>query len=65
MPLVEISGDYCGYKKVLDNDPLLDKVYLHENPYGLLENEYLAVFSAESGKPIDRLKYQDGRYKTV
>ncbi len=63
--MVEISGDYSGYKKVLDNDPLLDKVYLQENPYGLLENEYLAVFSAENGKPVDRLKYQDGKYKTV
>ena len=59
-----MTWDYLGYLKVLSTN-LNPKVYQNpaENPYNLLENEYLIVLN--EGKRADLLKWQDGHMKKV
>lgn len=67
MRLVEISNEYAGYATVLDNDERIQAFY--ENPqvnhFNLLENQYLAIVSHETGQFIDRYKWQDGKHKQI
>lgn len=65
--MVEIQNNYTGYKLVYDNDKNLPDMYEDptNNVFDLLENEYLAVISTETGLPVDRLKWQDGKMKTI
>lgn len=63
----DLSGGYTGYKLIYDNDPLYQTLYAHtdENVYNMVENQYLLVLSAENKQPVDRCKWQDGRFKQV
>lgn len=57
---------YYGYKIVTDKDPLLSTLYEDKtvNCFDLLENQYLLIVD-ESGQPVDRYKWQDGKHKNV
>lgn len=65
--MVEISSEYKGLIVVKDDDPRLSEFYsnMDINTYGLLENEYVVVLNHETGQPVDRYKWQDGKYKPV
>ncbi len=61
-----IGTDYLGYKTVSVQDPLVPILYEDktQNVFGLLENQYLLIVD-ESGNPVDRLKWQDGKHKNI
>lgn len=64
--MVEIPGNYTGFKIVEYNHPLLTEFYgnLSKNTFGLLENQYVAI-KDENGAIADRYKWQDGRHKQI
>jgi PhoH-like ATPase len=65
--MVEIPDNYTGYRLIYDDDHGLSSLYENptENIYDLFENEYIGVLSRDTGQPIDRLKWQDGRCKQI
>lgn len=64
--MVKLGSDYTGYIHVSDTDPLLPCLYENRtsNWFSLNENQYLLVTDAD-GQPVDRYKWQDGRYKNI
>lgn len=61
----KLNWENRGIKKVNSKEERLAEIYQDKtsNPYGLLENEYLIV--EESGKVLDQMKWQDGKFKQV
>lgn len=64
--MMNISTQYCGYKVITDSNPLLPEMYTtkDQNYFSLEENQYLLVLD-QYGNPVDRLKWQDGKYKNI
>lgn len=64
--MMNISTQYCGYKVITDSNPLLPEMYTtkDQNYFALEENQYLLVLD-QYGNPVDRLKWQDGKYKNI
>lgn len=64
--MMNISTQYCGYKVITDANPLLPEMYTtkDQNYFALEENQYLLVLD-QYGNPVDRLKWQDGKYKNI
>lgn len=64
--MLEIGTNYPGYKSIAADDERLPLLYANKevNHFGQLENEYLLILNHDN-QPVDRYKWQDGRYKQV
>lgn len=64
--MLNIGGEYQGYKTVSVDDPLVPLLYEDKtaNVFDLLENQYLLI-ADEQGNIVDRCKWQDGRHKNI
>ena len=64
--MIKLSNDYRGCSFVRHDDPHLADFYADKtsNVFGLIENQYLAILDAD-GNPVDRYKWQDGKYKPI
>lgn len=63
---IENEEDYTGFKLIKMSDKELADFYINyadnNNPYGLLENEYIIIKSISEDKIVDKYKWKDGRY---
>lgn len=64
--MLDIGTNYCGYKVVRVDDENVSKLYENKdhNWFDLAENEYLLI-EDENGTPVDRYKWQNGKYRPV
>lgn len=63
--MLDIGSAYSGYKTVQISDTRIPDFYenKHFNHFESGENEYLLIVD-ETGQPVDRYKWQDGKYKS-
>ena len=61
--------DYTGFKLIKMSDKELADFYINyadnKNPYGLLENEYIVIYSISEDKIVDKYKWKNGKYCAV
>ena len=64
--MIKLSGDYCGYKVICDEDANVPNLYQDKatNWFDLIENQYLLIVNKE-GVVEDRYKWQDGKHKQI
>ena len=63
------KNDYKGFKLIEMSDKELADFYINyadnNNPYGLLENEYIIIKSTSENKIVDKYKWKNNKYCTV
>lgn len=63
---LKTASDYSGYIVVPEDDCRLANLYSEKtiNWFDLLENQYLVIVDS-SGVVVDRMKWQDGKYRPI
>lgn len=65
--MIDLANGYKGYRSVPVDDPAVIAMYEDKtnNMIGASENEYVLITNPDDGRIVDKVKWQDGRFKPL